>query len=239
MDNATCVWDGCDRRPTKRGYCDRCYKRARKTGALDLDPRYGTCRYCGVRLIAGRAGPVPTQCAECAETRRREGMYATWRAQREAAFQTTRRWATCADCGEQFERNIRDTKSFQCKPCRAAAKAEWLRQWAERHPAKAHASKRKWLEANREYMYWRAHRRRVLARSAEADKFARADIFERDGWACQICGLHLDPSVKFPSNDSPSIDHIIPIALGGTHTLDNVQAACMGCNRRKGGRRAA
>mgnify|MGYP001352833172 CR=1 FL=1 len=34
--------------------------------------------------------------------------------------------------------------------------------------------------------------------------------------------------------DRPTIDHVVPIHYGGTHTKDNVKACCFGCNTNKG-----
>lgn len=198
--------------------------------------RIGRCADCAVEFPAALTGPVAKRCPRCREQARREKMYADWQKQREARYRAERRDATCADCGQQYRRHPRDTKSFQCRPCRDAAKADWKKRWAETYADKAHRSKRKWHAANRDKVKAYKHRRRVLARDAEADEFVAQDIFERDNWTCQLCGKHLDPAVEYPSNESPSIDHIVPVSLGGTHTLANVQAACMGCNRSKGAR---
>lgn len=35
---------------------------------------------------------------------------------------------------------------------------------------------------------------------------------------------------------APELEHIIPIAMGGTHTWDNVACACRLCNQAKGAR---
>lgn len=35
-----------------------------------------------------------------------------------------------------------------------------------------------------------------------------------------------------------SLDHIIPLSRGGHHTADNVQAAHLACNHRKGAKAA-
>lgn len=51
---------------------------------------------------------------------------------------------------------------------------------------------------------------------------SRRAVMARDGHRCQYCGAHAD-----------SIDHIRPRSKGGTHTWDNVVAACRPCNVRK------
>jgi 5-methylcytosine-specific restriction endonuclease McrA len=58
----------------------------------------------------------------------------------------------------------------------------------------------------------------------------RREIYERDGWVCQICGDPIDQWAPPRSPKSAAIDHIIPIKLGGNHTADNCQAAHMICN---------
>jgi len=60
----------------------------------------------------------------------------------------------------------------------------------------------------------------------------RQEVFERDNWLCHICGELID-SIAENRLDRPSLDHVIPIAAGGTHTLDNVRASHLRCNIRK------
>lgn len=49
-------------------------------------------------------------------------------------------------------------------------------------------------------------------------------VFARDGGRCRQCG----------SAGDLQFDHIIPVALGGGSTADNLQILCGPCNRRKG-----
>lgn len=67
------------------------------------------------------------------------------------------------------------------------------------------------------------------------EPFTREQIVERDGNGCAECGV-------LASADSKMVlDHIVPVAAGGPHTLANVQILCGGpsgrgggCNGRKG-----
>lgn len=65
-----------------------------------------------------------------------------------------------------------------------------------------------------------------------ADVYRRA-IFERDGWTCQLCRLPLDIEKEVPHPLAPTIDHIVPLACGGTHEPRNAQAAHFLCNCKK------
>ncbi|MDP8976788.1 MAG: HNH endonuclease [Actinomycetota bacterium] len=50
----------------------------------------------------------------------------------------------------------------------------------------------------------------------------RRSVFARDGHRCQYCG-----------SAAENIDHVVPRSRGGTHTWENVVAACRPCNNRK------
>jgi hypothetical protein len=49
-------------------------------------------------------------------------------------------------------------------------------------------------------------------------------VWDRDGWECVTCHRHADLTV----------DHILPLALGGTNDLSNLQTMCRSCNCAKG-----
>lgn len=60
------------------------------------------------------------------------------------------------------------------------------------------------------------------------------EIFERDGWRCHLCGKKVDKTVSRRKPDGASIDHLLPLALGGADTPANVATAHNRCNREKG-----
>jgi hypothetical protein len=60
-------------------------------------------------------------------------------------------------------------------------------------------------------------------------KRVRFLILERDGFRCRYCGATPDVAELV-------IDHVIPVADGGSDEPDNLATACGDCNAGKGGR---
>lgn len=79
-------------------------------------------------------------------------------------------------------------------------------------------------------------RRRAAQRDAYVEHVYRSRIFERDGWRCRLCGKKTKRDAVAPHPLAPVLDHIIPLAKGGTHEPSNTQCAHFLCNSRKGDR---
>lgn len=60
-------------------------------------------------------------------------------------------------------------------------------------------------------------------------KSTRFEVFKRDSFTCQYCGRSA-PDVIL------EVDHIVPVASGGTDDVVNLVTACRDCNRGKGAR---
>ena len=58
-------------------------------------------------------------------------------------------------------------------------------------------------------------------------------VIRRTKPPCGICEGEIDYSLKAPDPESFEVDHIVPLARGGTDTLDNKQASHKRCNRAK------
>lgn len=84
----------------------------------------------------------------------------------------------------------------------------------------------------------RAQKKRRRARKrgvrVSGERITLSALDERDGGICHLCKGIVDWSAHHTANRYPSIDHVIPLANGGSHTWDNVKLAHRLCNSRKG-----
>lgn len=170
----------------------------------------------------------------------------------------------CADCGKLMWRGTGSLPEGQarCQPCRKIApgecEAEIRRRAAVREAGRAcaycgehyypsqiraiYCSKNCNRRANEKRNIGRRrpggnnYRQRVTYPDAWIEHTPRLTVFMRDDWTCQLCGNKVARSEKVPHPQAPTIDHIIPLARGGTHEMANVQTACFICNSRKGDR---
>src|SRR5688500_13885656 len=95
--------------------------------------------------------------------------------------------------------------------------------------------RRRLTRAQRRRRFWAAGKRvitTVLERmqpGARCQWITNEDIYERDDWTCQVCGQPVRRTEKFPHPESPSIDHVKPLAEGGDHVPDNVRCTHLRC----------
>ena len=61
-------------------------------------------------------------------------------------------------------------------------------------------------------------------------KLSKKEVFLRDRFTCQYCGKKAQDL---------TLDHVVPRRQHGSHTWENVVAACNRCNLRKAGRTPA
>ncbi len=67
----------------------------------------------------------------------------------------------------------------------------------------------------------------MIRRPHQRVKLCKIEVFRRDHYTCQYCGRVVS---------SPTLDHVFPRHLGGTHSWENLVTACQTCNLKKGGK---
>ena len=214
-----CLWCGVAFQPYNRGatiYCSRecayAYKAERKDDRAEFMRqarhsqafKQSVCEECGHEI---RSLHKRKYCDKC---RRQRDLQSSTRGSVLSyirKFPERRAPRECKECGELFEPVMGSwLRVFCSKECRDKADHR-----------KSHAA------------------RRARIRAVAYEPIDPYEVFKSYGWKCAICGTKT-PRVKrgTTADNAPELDHIIALALGGTHTRNNVQCACRRCNIEKG-----
>jgi len=174
-----------------------------------------TCK--NAAAVAKKAERETGTCAHCGKPSHGNRKYCSRECRSAAA--AGNRMATCLICGRTF-RTRGECKSFTPKTCGRGC----AQKLAGRAMAKPGGSR----ESNNRYIR-RARTWRVTLDGRPIDRNA---IFERDRCRCYLCNepLQMDKPPHHPL--SATVDHVIPLSLGGKHTPENMRAAHMACNSR-------
>ena len=207
------------------------------------------CNTCGVvktadsfNRSAQRTSGLQPKCRQCfksynearyaAEPERYREKARAWRASHlEMAIARSRLWQS------QHREHVRqyDHARRTGRPAGFYA-GEWLRRRAYHdryrmlNAEKVQAKGRRWRIENPDKNCEKQSRRRARLQLAERiDKVDRASLIKRDNSTCYLCGLIL-------TDKQVTLDHVVPLARGGSHTAENLRVACGPCNSRKGTR---
>ena len=217
------------------------------------------CKFCGGSLAApAGTGPLSSYCSTKCRSRASYARRAPMLREKSRAASAARRASVsvqCKRCGAKFSPAKSLAQVYCSAVCLSRATADAASRSCEvdgcdrPHRAKGMCSMH-WRRAARadgreESPQWDERRkanwqkRSALKRgAAAAERFTVAGIFERDGWTCGICLEPVEARLAWPDPMSASLDHVIPLSVGGAHTPENVQCAHLVCNTRKGARLA-
>lgn len=135
-----------------------------------------------------------------------------------------------------------------CKPCRVVEavdyqranpekKAVWTKNDRTRNRDKRNARTREYRKENRDKVNrWARETYRNAPGTAETRARRRARMLEADTRTItnkDRARLLASPCAACGSRDLIEIDHVIPLARGGRHSVGNMQALCQSCNRSK------
>lgn len=264
MSKATCRWPECERPTHARGFCRNHYGQAKVRGNFDAPwniPRRkkappAPCRWPGCDAPSASFG----LCNRDAQRARRENNFddpwVTWAPRRIPA--TICRWPDCGGgvilaqgmCRLHYDRgrrigNFEDPWTAwdvrrDCAWCgspftttpirdsRCCSESCHIDLWRKEHP-----------EKRREHNKAASRRRRAQKFATKVENFTNADVRLIRGDDCYLCGEPINFKLKWPHLKSPSLDHVVPLSRGGSHTLDNAAMAHLDCNRRKASRPAS
>jgi hypothetical protein len=211
---AVCKVDGCDNpEHGKKGYCEAHLKRIKETGSpqadkpLRISPQvYAPGHVCS---IDDCDKPVKHR-GWCSVHYKRWYKYGDPTELRYKRVVISDGHKNCTTCDRvlpfsEFQRSTHNIHGMtnECKDC-----------YTERGP--------------------RGHSIRLRKYGLTDDGTVQISVLkERDGACCYLCGLEMSFKRFNRGEYNPrraSIDHVVPLARGGAHTLDNVKLACLRCN---------
>lgn len=188
------------------------------------------------RALDGRT----QKCAECRRTENREHMASRYKhpdPEARRAYQAEYRERHAAETGAYKRRWRQDNAEDIAAKNKAWREANRARvrvvkaAYYDRAPEVAKERVRAWCAANPERVLELRNRRRARVLG---NTVGTVDIEVLWTGICGICEGPLDRTLRRPDLMSKSLDHIIPLARGGTHSQDNLQWTHLVCNLRKG-----
>ena len=128
-------------------------------------------------------------------------------------------------------------KEIPCQPC-TDANATRYRKWYESRRESERARIAKYGKENPQKRRMHRRNRRARKLSAESDKYLESDILHIYGIECHICQETVDLTAPRQVGTTGwerglHLDHVIPLARGGSDTVDNVRPAHGICNVKK------
>lgn len=152
----------------------------------------------------------------------------------------------CIECGKEFETTNKASNycSDKCKEIRNnRVYIRICRQCGEEFKTKNEQRYYCSKKCIKKYTNNKSKKNRDirLKNNGEIDNSISLEkLIKRDKNICYLCGKECDSNDFVIENrnfivgsEHPSIDHVIPIAKGGTHTWDNIKLAHIKCNTKK------
>lgn len=181
--------------------------------------------------------------------RRRDGRRKWYEANRDREIEYARKWREvnperCRENDRKWYEANRERKRFtrrKWKEANPGKHRESSRKWRERNPEGARESLRRWYVANAEKhkessrVWARAnpgkaatyrHRRRTRIKGSGGS-------YTEQEWNA-LCKQYNNQCLACGRSDLPlTADHVVPVVMGGSSYISNIQPLCLPCNSRK------
>ena len=167
---------------------------------------------------SSRADGLQSACKECSHSATRQ-----WRARNAEALKDYER-ARYRDVPERGRLRSRKYYQEHKEARRVYAKTRRLN-----NPERARGIDATYRKGHPQQRAELERRRRARIAGVIVEAVSAASILSRDKGRCGICGKPVTPEML-------TLDHVVPIAMGGEHSYRNLQIAHRRCNERKGAR---
>lgn len=244
-----CSIDGCGKSESAKGWCTTHYERDRRWGSPHLRP--AQCVTCGTTFSVGPKGHNAKFCSddckprcsvdECDRPAQSHGWctmhYRRHLVNGDPTISNRTEWATewvCVVCGANVQKG-----SGRRAHCSGRCQQLWARSGGNIERSRECTRCGEPIDLFEGATPSRKRRADVAlcvgckGRDRRPARRQLAHLLVRDFLICGICDRPVDPDLAWPEHRSATVDHILPVAHGGTDDLDNLQLAHFACNSTK------
>jgi hypothetical protein len=194
------------KRKNKYRNSNKYYEKEKERGIIRLkitqsDIYYNNCICCDLLYVSKKQNPKYKLCKKCNIKFNHKKYY--------PKYKSKDKQCKCTDCGILFIGKHIKSKCIKCKLI------------SEKKYAKEYRKKNK---------YQKKHITRAKHYGCYIEDVKPIKVFKRDKFKCQVCGIKCDINKHYNSNDYPTLGHIVPLSLKGSHTYSNCQCECRKCN---------
>ena len=142
--------------------------------------------------------------------------------------------AECTACKATRKNNLRATNPDSIRNAAKAHRERYPEKiklnretWKNNNLDKVRQHRKKWLQANKEVNNCRNRRRRAKIANTEGSHTSKQifDLLSNQKHKCANCNTNIKSKYH--------ADHIMPIFLGGSNKIQNIQLLCPTCNVKK------
>lgn len=126
----------------------------------------------------------------------------------------------CKTCGTKFHWTVYWKNTGSCSPECLKKRTKEIQRRAKRVSRERYGSLKN-------------HKERAKHYGVAYERISPLTIYKRDKYTCQGCGVKVIKSKKYQPNQA-TIDHMVPMSLGGPHLFFNLITLCHACNSSKG-----
>lgn len=232
MPDRTCRVEGCERLARYAGRsCAMHYRqRRRATGEGPLPTVTQRCGWCDHKYTTTRLNGryCSNSCHSYGSGRARMAVKLNWR-----HCDTCDLWWCHGNCPRRDTHPVKPPPDMSPRPCDSCGKA-----FTPIRPAGYFATycSRACRDREARARYRHVGHGREFRTDRVIGRVRRWAIYERDGWRCQLCGGKVKPDLPWDDDGAATLDHVVPVSLGGRWEESNLQLAHRACNTEKGNR---
>lgn len=182
------------------------------------------CADCGAAVERAPGRRPPARCPDCTRARKRERQ----------AQRHRERWATDPEYRARYAQRQRERHADPEYRARENQRLREKRATDHEFRARENQRQRERYASDPEYRSYKQEFNRRRQQRSGTRLRDLVPLIVRQGALCPLCGERLPASAT-----DIEIDHIVPVARGGSEEEQNLQAVCKPCNRRKGANNGA